>query len=140
MTKKNEILAKNRNQTAKLYPKSVLVVIFQLFTKLHAITNEELPLKLKYNDCSHWNWNTNCTYEHLSTQWGGGNKTVVAAALQMPESELDNEYKWITGRVLRSEYLKYMIYYISHFQLFWLLLSSLMSALQTLQKPILTIL
>jgi len=55
------------------------------------------------NDCEYWNWNTNCTYEHLTTAWNGPvwqtNETKIAEALGIPESAMDDEYKWIADTV-----------------------------------------
>jgi len=61
------------------------------FAKIHLIPHSELPLSIKYNDCEYWNWNTNCTYQHLKTAWGGGNPGRVARKLGIRESDMDND-------------------------------------------------
>ena len=63
--------------------------------KMHLI--KELPIEVKFKDCSYWNWNTDCFYEHLGPQnpWGGGNVEMVAKGLGIPVEEMDDEYKWI---------------------------------------------
>ncbi len=66
--------------------------------RMHLSTYEELPLAVKLDDCSWWNWNTNCIYEHLTTQWEGGGIRLVARALEIPLEEMDDEYKWIDAK------------------------------------------
>ena len=66
--------------------------------RMHLSTYEELPLAVKLDDCTWWNWNTNCIYEHLTTQWEGGGIRLVARALEIPLEEMDDEYKWIDAK------------------------------------------
>ena len=60
-------------------------------------------LSTPYTDCEYWNWNTNCTYEHLTTAYDGEfynlNETKIAEALGIPLSALDDEYRWIADTV-----------------------------------------
>jgi len=69
---------------------------------------DELDIRVKYQDCEWWNWNTDCIYNHLTTENGignGGNVAKVAEALNIPVEEMDDEYKWIEQTVRSGEQL-----------------------------------
>ena len=76
--------------------------VAKALARVHSIPYSALPLSIKYNDCDDWNWNTNCTYQYLKTAWNGGDVPRVADRLGIPESEMDNEYKWIAEMVQKG--------------------------------------
>ena len=62
--------------------------------KMHLTPYAELPLSIKYTDCTYWNWNTDCIYQHLKTGWRAAKPEMVADWLGYDVAVMDNEYKW----------------------------------------------
>ena len=76
--------------------------VAKTIARINLIPHSIVPLSIKYNDCEYWNWNTNCTYEHLTETMSNADVALVAGQLGIPKSEMENEYRWITEMVHKS--------------------------------------